>query len=231
MKKAIAGILSQLVPDNLKMGPSQKQEATTSHNWHPIAFYLQQLTPAKQRYATHKQEMLVIVMFCRHWRHYLESGPKSTQVLTDYQALTNFFTTKLLMECKEHWWETVASYSLNIIYRLGKTNPADALSRRPDYMSTNKTIAREPQMEHIMPPDPTGTVTVLGQNGVLRSSITCWNFSWPLWTFEWVGWWAQHVVIRLGLTLTLYKPHHPIFLPFLFFFSSQFVLYLGHNSC
>ena len=30
---------------------------------------------------------------------------------------------------------------------------------------------------------------------------------------------AQHVVTGLGLTLTLYKPHHPIFL----FFSSFFL--------
>ena len=46
----------------------------------------------------------------------------------------------------------------------------------------------------------------------------------------WLGG-SQHVVIGLGLTLTLYKPHHSISFTFSFFFSSHFVLYLGHNSC
>ena len=44
-------------------------------------------------------------------------------------------------------------------------------------------------------------------------------------------WTRGLVVIGLGLTLTLYKPHHPIFFIFFFFLSSHFVLYLGHNSC
>ena len=179
LKKAIAGILFQLVPDNPKTCLSQKQEPTTSHNWHPIAFYLQQMTPAKQEYAMHEQEMLAIVMSCRHWRHYLEGALKSTQVLTDHQALTNFFTTKPLTGRKVRWWETLVSCPLDIIHRPGKTNTADAPSRRPDYISTDKTIAREPQVEHIVPPDPTGielgiatTLTALLNGILLASSLT-----------------------------------------------------------
>ena len=42
---------------------------------------------------------------------------------------------------------------------------------------------------------------------------------------------AKHLVIGLGLTLTLYKPHHPFSFMFFFFLSSHFVLYLRHNSC
>ncbi len=32
-----------------------------------------------------------------------------------------------------HWRETLSGYNLNIVYSAGKKNPADALSRRPDY--------------------------------------------------------------------------------------------------
>ena len=63
-----------------------------------------------------------------------------------------------------------------------------------------------------------GNVTVLGQNKILRSSITCQKFSWLLWTFGCVAGGAQHMVTGLGLILPLYKPHYPIFFHFFFFF-------------
>ena len=88
--------------------------------------------------------MLAIVMSCRHWRHYLKGALKSTQVLTDHQALTNFFITKPLTKRKVHWWETLAGYLLDIVHRTGKTNLADALSKKPNYMSMDETITKEP---------------------------------------------------------------------------------------
>ncbi len=55
------------------------------------------------------------------------------EVLTDHHNLQRFMTTKLLMGRQVRWWETLSGYNLNIVYRAGKKNPADAPSRRPDY--------------------------------------------------------------------------------------------------
>ncbi len=42
--------------------------------------------------------------------------------------------TKALTGRQARWWETLSGYDPDIVYRAGKKNPADAPSRRPDYM-------------------------------------------------------------------------------------------------
>jgi hypothetical protein len=39
---------------------------------------------------------------------------------------------KSLTVWQECWWETLSGYNLNIVYWVGKENPADALSSQPD---------------------------------------------------------------------------------------------------
>jgi hypothetical protein len=51
----------------------------------------------------------------------------------DHHNLQRFMTTKSLTGRQARWWETLSGYNLNIVYRAGKKNPADAPSRRPDY--------------------------------------------------------------------------------------------------
>jgi hypothetical protein len=42
-------------------------------------------------------------------------------------------TTKSLTGRQARWWETLSGYNLNLVYRAGKKNPADAPSCRLDY--------------------------------------------------------------------------------------------------
>jgi hypothetical protein len=79
------------------------------------------------------QEMLTNIMSCRHLRHYLERARHLVEVLTDYHNLQWFMTTKSLKGQQARWWETLSSYNLNIVYRAGKKNPANAPSHWPDY--------------------------------------------------------------------------------------------------
>ena len=60
---AIGGVWSQLTSDHLTSNQSQ---------WHPIAYFLRKLIPAKTRYETHNGKFLAIVEAFKTWRHYLE---------------------------------------------------------------------------------------------------------------------------------------------------------------
>ncbi len=78
--------------------------------------------------------MLATVMSWSHWRHYVEDARFPVTVLMDHHNLQRFITTRALMGRQAKWWETLSGNDLNIVYRAGKKNPADAPSRRPDYM-------------------------------------------------------------------------------------------------
>ncbi len=136
----IAGILSQPVDPNCRKAP---EEAPTpvkkvAREWHPVALWSRTMTPAERNYTVGDQEMLASVMLCRHWRHYLEGSWHPVVVLTDDHNLQQFMTTKPITPRQAGWWETLSSYLLDIQYRTGKINSADAPSPRPDYRVPSK---------------------------------------------------------------------------------------------
>ena len=125
---ALAGILSQ---------PVEKLDASSRGLWRPIVYYSRKLIPAESRYETHDQELLAIVECFKHWRHYLEGNQIPAKVLTDYNNLRYFITTKSLSRRQARWAEFLLAFDFEICYRSGKSNPADGPSRRPDYTPLN----------------------------------------------------------------------------------------------
>jgi transposase InsO family protein len=118
--RAVSGILSQKLDDR----------------WHPIAFWSRKLIDAENRWATGQQELLAIVESLEHWSHYLEGLGQVFTVLTDHQALKGVVdaSPRDLRGRLARWVYRLSSFDFNIEHRPGATNPADALSRRPDYM-------------------------------------------------------------------------------------------------
>lgn len=119
---AISAILSQLLAD----GESPAQ-------WHPIAFWSRKLIPAECNYETHDSELLAIVEGFKQYRHYLEGAAQAVQVLTDHNNLRGFMGVKQLSGRQARWATFLASFDFVIEHRAGRSNPADAPSRRPDY--------------------------------------------------------------------------------------------------
>ncbi len=109
------------------------QKSAGKGNWHPVALWSCSMSPAERNYVVGDQEMLTIVMSYCHWRHYLEGTRYPVEVLTDHHNLQKLMTTKSLTGWQAHWWETLSGYNLNIVYRAGKKNPANAHSCRPEY--------------------------------------------------------------------------------------------------
>jgi RNase H-like domain found in reverse transcriptase/Reverse transcriptase (RNA-dependent DNA polymerase)/Integrase zinc binding domain len=143
--QAVAGILTQYRSE--KMLKADGRAASTLR--HPIAFWSRKMIPAEMNYQTHDQELLAIVQCFRQWRHYLLGTHFKVIVLTDHNNLKYFMTTKVLNGRQARWAELLAQYDFEIQYRTGKTNPADAPSRRSDYVCADgeKAVIQLPSLQ------------------------------------------------------------------------------------
>ena len=96
-----------------------------------IAFASSVLTPAQRRYCTTRKELLAVIKFTRHWRHYLLA--KRFVVRTDHNSITWLAGFKNIQGQLARWLEELACYDMAIVHRPGvqHTN-ADSLSRIPD---------------------------------------------------------------------------------------------------
>ena len=87
------------------------------------------LTDTESRYSQTERELLAVVWACEHFNHYLEGS--EFIVVTDHKPLegitkkvTSLPTARIHRLCLR-----LQPYKMNIVYRPGKTNPADYLSR------------------------------------------------------------------------------------------------------
>jgi hypothetical protein len=86
------------------------------------------MAPAETNYPIYDKEMLAIVKALQHWRSELEGTADPVDVITDYQALEYFMSSKLLSARQARWAETLSRYHFRITYKPGKTNRADPLT-------------------------------------------------------------------------------------------------------
>lgn len=118
----------------------------------PVAYFSRKMSAPELNYDIHDKELLAVVEAFKEWRVYLEGSKYPVMVYTDHKNLIYFTTTKQLNRRQTRWAETMATFNFRITYRKGTENArADALSRRPDYMSDEKleshAIFREEQGE------------------------------------------------------------------------------------
>lgn len=125
---AIAATLSQLMDDG---------------HWHPIAFHSRKMTGAEIHYETHDSELLAIVEGFRVFRHYLE-GALDIRVVSDHANLKGFMkqTPQHYSARQARWAMRLAPFDFSIEHRAGSKNPADAPSRRPDYIKEAEELKR-----------------------------------------------------------------------------------------
>ena len=98
--------------------------------WHPVAYYLRKMIPAKTQYKTHNGELLAIVEAFKTWRHYLEGWKYKVFVYTNHNNLCRFKDTKNLSSCQVWWAQELSKYYFCIDYCQKKANGgANALSR------------------------------------------------------------------------------------------------------
>jgi hypothetical protein len=113
---------------------SQRDPADVKPLWHHIAFWSKKFSGAELNWTTYDKELSAIVEKFRHWRQYLEGVREPVTVLTDHHNLKGFMTQKELTQKQVRWLMYLSGFDFLIEHHRGTTNPADAPSRRPDYL-------------------------------------------------------------------------------------------------
>ncbi len=99
---------------------------------HPVAFESRQFTSTERNYHTGEQELLALVFALEKFRHYV-LGTRFTLV-TDHEPNTKVQTQSSVFSWtgrKARWAQFLQSYDYELIYKPGKGNVADPLSRKP----------------------------------------------------------------------------------------------------
>ena len=100
--------------------------------WHPLAYFLRKMIPAKTRYKTYDSELLAIIKAFKTWWHYLEDCKYKVLVFTNHNNLCRFMDIKSLSSRQVWWAKELSKYHFQINYHQGKANgAANALSRFP----------------------------------------------------------------------------------------------------
>ena len=95
-----------------------------------IAYEGRKYRPAEVNYTVGEQELLAVVNALHVWRCYLEGAP-TFQVVTDHNPLVYFHTQTTLSRRQSRWFEFISRFDFEWVYRPGKLNVADPLSRAP----------------------------------------------------------------------------------------------------
>ncbi|KAJ8032202.1 hypothetical protein HOLleu_25662 [Holothuria leucospilota] len=110
-----------------------------------VAIASRSLTAVEQRYSQTEREALAVTWGCLHFHLYL-FGSDFT-VITDHKPLTTLFNLPYSKPSAriEKWILKLQQYTYRVIYRPGKGNPADYLSRHP----LNTTSSELETDEHV----------------------------------------------------------------------------------
>ena len=95
-----------------------------------ICYASKAFSKAQTRYSATKRELLAVVNFTRHFKHYL-LGQKFT-IITDHRALQWLHNFKDPDALTARWLEKLAAFDYEVVHRPGKSiGHADGLSRTP----------------------------------------------------------------------------------------------------
>ena len=93
----------------------------------PIAYASRTLTKTQRRYCVTRRELLAVVTFVHHFRHYL-LGQKFT-IRTDHSSLRWLMSVREPTDQMARWLEMLSQFNFQMEYRAGKSHSiADALS-------------------------------------------------------------------------------------------------------
>ena len=96
-----------------------------------ISYASNSLIAEQKRYCTTRKELLAVVKFCRHFRHYLLG--RKFLLRTDHHSLVWLMRFRRPEGQLARWLEELSQYDMDIIHRAGaKHSNADGLSRIPE---------------------------------------------------------------------------------------------------
>uniref|UniRef100_H3BDC9 Integrase catalytic domain-containing protein n=1 Tax=Latimeria chalumnae TaxID=7897 RepID=H3BDC9_LATCH len=149
---------------------------------HIVAFASQALIPIEQHYLQTERETLAVVWACEHFHIFVYGSPFSAYTITNHLLLYIEIPNLSL----QHTLRVLQPYDVTVVYREGKDNPADYMSRHPakdtkltsreeviveefvnyvalhtvpiaaDFMSSNISASSDPTLQAVAKAIPTG---------------------------------------------------------------------------
>jgi len=109
----------------------------------PVNFNSRKWSSAEQNYDTYDRELLAIVETLQQGQHYLGGANCKVLIRCDHKDLEYFQTSKVLSRRQARRSATLSAYDVVIEHLEGSKNPADGLSRRPNYeIGYGRPVAR-----------------------------------------------------------------------------------------
>lgn len=132
--KAKTRIVADASPVGLGAVLTQYQDS----EWRVIAYASRSLTDVESRYSQTEKEALALVWACERFNLYVFGH--EFELETDHKPLEQIYSPKSKTSARiERWILRLQSYNFKVIYRPGKTNIADALSRLNGIRKSMKT--------------------------------------------------------------------------------------------
>jgi hypothetical protein len=103
----------------------------------PVAYHARKMNKHEVHYPAHEQELQAMHDALLEFRCYLDGAAEFT-VITDHDTLRHFFRQRDLSTRQVQWLQVLAPYErqMDIVYKKGAVNHANALSCRPYLMDT-----------------------------------------------------------------------------------------------
>jgi hypothetical protein len=98
---------------------------------HSVAYYNKKLTDTQSRYFSQKRELLAVMLFLQHWRHWIEGG--DVTVISDHQILKDLNTKAEQPARIVRFLNAIKHFGARVFYRSSKANVlADYLFKPPE---------------------------------------------------------------------------------------------------
>ena len=112
----------------------------------PVAFESRRYIPAERNYTVTEKEALSVVHALKAWRCYLE-GHTDVTLCTDHNPNVHLPTQASLSRRQARWMEFLSRFHLQWVYKPGRINMADPLSRDSGFKTPSAAVARLAAME------------------------------------------------------------------------------------
>jgi len=125
----------------------------------PTRYHSQTFSATKQWYPIYDHEFLVVIHGLKHWDYLLKCTKYPILVIMDHANLTYYRHPHKIGQCIAGYIREYEQYDIQLAYRPGASNRADALSHCPDYAPNpynDRPVVALP--EHLFVPPNTPTI-------------------------------------------------------------------------
>jgi len=130
----------------------------------PCGYHSQTFSATEQWYPIYDREFLAIIRGLKHWDYLLKGAIHPVLVITDHTNLQFHRHAHKIGPCIAGYIAEREQYDIQLIYKPGASNRADALSRRPDYAPdpyNDTPVVALP--DHLFVPPNTPTINLEAQ--------------------------------------------------------------------